>query len=315
METQIKRDPGKRIKSTDLENITPFIWLNNQAEEAANFYTSIFNNSQIYSANRYGDEGANIAGVPAGTVMTVNFSIEGQDFVVLNGGPLFEISPAISFMVYCETPHEIDTLWEKLSEDSTPMMELGKYPFSERYGWIQDKFGVSWQLNLAEGTQKIMPCFLFVGKMDGKAEEAINFYTSLFKQGTINQLERYGVGESGTPGTLKFSRFSLNEQEFIAMDSNGNHPFNFTPGISFMVICETQQEIDHYWNNLTQGSDESAQQCGWLNDKYGVTWQIIPSILERLLGDPDPAKSGRVMRAMTPMKKIIIDQLFEAYNQ
>ena len=245
--------------------------------------------------------------------MTAAFQIEGQDFVAINGGPVFKITPVISFFVSCETSQEIDVLWQRLSEDGTVMMELDRYPFSEKYGWVQDKFGVSWQLILPGRKQKIAPCFMFAGDQHRKAEEAIRFYISVFRNSGIIQLERYKAGE-GPEGAVVHAKFTLDSLEFIAMDSHMEQPMNFSPAISMVVNCETQEEVDYYWEKLSDGGYEEAQQCGWLQDKYGVSWQIVPSALSELLSDPDPAKSGRVMRAMLQMKKIDINALQKAYD-
>ena len=311
METQIKTEPDKIKKGAKIQKITPFLWFDNQTEEAVNFYVSIFKNSKIKTASRYGEEGAKASGMPENSVMTMAFQIEGQDFVAINGGPIFQITPTISFFVNCETIQEIDRLWGKLSQNGTVMMELGNYPFAEKYGWIQDKFGVSWQLILPGREQKITPCFMFTGDQHKRAEEAINFYTSIFKDSGIIQLERYGK-EVGPEGAVVHCKFTLNGQEFIAMDSHENMSMNFNSAISMVVNCETQEEIDFYWDQLTEGGFEGAQQCGWLQDKFGVSWQIVPNVLGELLSHP--SKGGNVMQAMLQMKKLDIKTLQDALN-
>jgi predicted 3-demethylubiquinone-9 3-methyltransferase (glyoxalase superfamily) len=215
--------------------------------------------------------------------------------------------------VNCETEPEVDELWAKLTEGGTVLMELGNYPFSEKFGWVADKFGVSWQLMLAGQPQKITPFLMYIGEQQGKAEEAMNFYTSLFQNSGINNIVRYGPGEEETEGTVVHAAFSLNGQEFMAMDSGQEHAFTFTPAISFFVNCATRGEVDELWDKLSQGGEPGP--CGWLKDKYGVSWQIIPTILGELLSDPDPAKSQRVMAAMLQMNKIDIDALKQAYEQ
>ncbi len=291
-----------------MQKITPFLWFNNQAEEAMNFYTSIFKNSKIGSVSRYGDAGPG----PKGTVMMGTFQLEGQEFHALNGGPHFKFTPAISFFVNCETQQEVDALWTKLSEGGTILMALAKYPFSESFGWVNDRFGVSWQLNLRPAEQKITPFLMFVGPQCGKAEEAINFYTSLFKSSGIAAIHRFGKGESGSEGTVKLAAFSLDGQQFKAMDSNANHAFAFSGATSFFVNCQTQEEVDELWEKLSEGGSKS--QCGWLTDKYGVYWQIIPTILGELMRDKDRARAGRVMQAMLKMTKIDIEGLKAAYD-
>lgn len=313
METQTMTEHAKDRKETGNQKITPFLWFDNQAEEAANFYTSIFNNGKINIITRFGTEGAKAAGMPENSVMTVGFQIEGIDFVALNGGPVFRITPTISFFVNCGSVLEIDTLWEKLSKGGTVMMELSKYPFSEKYGWIQDRYGVSWQLILPGRKQKIAPCFMFTGEQQGKAEEAINFYSSVFGKSEIILMERYRAGE-GPEGAIVHCKFKLNGLEFIAMDSHQPLPLAFNPAVSFVVNCETQEEIDYHWDKLAEDGYKEAQQCGWLQDKYGVSWQIVPADLGEMLGNPDPEKSGRVMQAMLQMKKIDMNALKRAYE-
>lgn len=291
-----------------MQKITPFLWFDGNAEEAANFYVSTFRNSKVVNTTRYEEAGP----AAKGTVVTVEFQLEGQEFTALNGGPRFKFTPAVSFYVACETPQEIDELWQKLSEGGTVLMELDKYPFSEKFGWVADRFGLSWQLNLASFPQKITPCLMFVGEQNGRAEEAMSFYTSLFGGSGIDRIERYNAGEGGTEGAVKHGVFSLDGQKFIAMDGGTNHPFTFTEAQSFVVNCKAQEEVDEFWERLTEGGQES--QCAWLKDKYGLSWQIVPTVLIEMLQDEDAEKSKRVMEAMFQMTKIDIATLQRAYE-
>jgi len=289
-----------------MQKIVPFLWFDGKAEEAMNFYTSIFKNSKTGRITRYGEAGPG----PKGTVMSAIFQLEGQEFYALNGGPEFTFTPAVSFFVNCDTQEEIDGLWENLSEGGTVLMPLNKYPFSEKFGWAIDRFGVSWQINLAGAIQKIDPYLMFVGEQQGKAEEAINFYISMFDNSSITFIERYGAGEEEPKGTVKRAKFVLSGQEVMAIDSNRPHQFTFTPAISFFVNCETQEEVDELWNKLLEGGE--SQGPGWIKDKYGLSWQIIPTILDELLNDPDPEKSQRVMKVMLQMEKLDIEKLKQA---
>jgi predicted 3-demethylubiquinone-9 3-methyltransferase (glyoxalase superfamily) len=189
-------------------------------------------------------------------------------------------------------------------------MDLQKYPFSEKFGWVEDKFGLTWQLNLAKRAQKITPFLLYVGQQ-GQAEEAMRFYTSVFRNSGISTIARFGKGEPGAEGTVKHAVFSLEGQEFMAMDGGMGHAFGFTEAISLFVNCETQKEVDELWEKFT--AEGTKIQCGWLKDKFGVTWQIIPTDLGRMLGDKDPEKSKRVMNAMLKMDKLDIATLKRAY--
>ena len=299
------------------QKIIPNLWFDRQAEEAALFYTSIFKNSRIGQVMRATKVGFNTTGLPEGTVVTVEFDIEGQKFIGINGGPMFKFTPAISFLVACATKEEVDALWTRLSAGGVALMDLDAYPFSERYGWTHDKYGLSWQV-MAMGNraikQKIIPTLMFVGEQCGRAEEAIKLYTSVFDKAAIGGIDRYGKGEEpDKEGTIRHAAFTLEGQEFAAMDSAYEHDFTFNEAISFLRACETQEEIDRYWGKLTaDGGQESM--CGWLKDKFGVSWQIAPSILEKMLRDPDVRKVERVTAAFLKMKKFDIAELEKAYK-
>lgn len=286
----------QNVKNRVMQKIRPFLWFDGKAEEAAKFYTSIFKNSKIRSISQ----------------MSATFQLDGLEFIALNGGPQFKFSPATSFFVECETREEVDEAWKKLSKGGTVLMELAAYPFSEKFGWVQDEFGVSWQLNLAGRKQTITPFLMFVGEQYGKAEEAMSFYISLFKNSSVTRIERYGAGEAEAEGTVKHAKFALNGQQFMAMDSGRQHPFTFTPAISFFVSCDTQEEINYFWEKLSAGGENDR--CGWLKDKFGVSWQIVPPVLGDFLNDEDEEKSERVVKAMLEMGKLDIKALRRAYE-
>jgi predicted 3-demethylubiquinone-9 3-methyltransferase (glyoxalase superfamily) len=298
-----------------MQKITPFLWFDIQTEEAVNFYTSIFKNSKIGSLARYNEGNAEVSGRAPGSVMVASFQLEGEDFTALNGGPLFKFNNSISFYVWCKSIEEIDELWSKLSHEGQTLMVLGKYTFSEKYGWVQDKYGVSWQLILGNNHQKIAPCLMFAGVHQGKAEEAINFYVSLFKDSHITMNACYENVEPELERKVIHAEFLLNGQAFVAMDSAVKIPFTFNEAVSFVVNCSSQDEVDYYWENLSKGGDEKAQQCGWLKDKYGVSWQVVPTALFEMMSDKDTTKAKRVTQAMLQMKKIDLNVLKQAYDQ
>lgn len=300
-----------------MPKISTNLWFDSQAEEAAKLYTSLFKHSRIGSRTFYGKAGFEIHGQPEGKLMTVEFELEGQRFIGLNGGPLFKFTPSISFLIACESKEEVDAFWKPLSAGGTVLMELGEYPFSKKYGWTQDRYGLSWQVMLMgdmPSTQKITPTLMYVGDAGGKAEEAIRYYASIFSRAKVGEILRYAKNEEpDREGTIKHAGFTLEGQEFAAMDSAWEHGFTFTEAISFVVSCEGQKEIDHLWGKLTAGGDPNAQQCGWLKDKYGVSWQVTPAALEKMLSDPDKAKVARVFTAFLKMKKFDIAELERAY--
>ena len=299
------------------QKITPNLWFDRQAEEAAKFYVSIFKNSKVCRLTRATKAGFEITGLPEGTVMTADFEIEGLEFIAINGGPLFKFTPAASFLVACRTKEEVEDLWGKLSPGGKALMELGDYPFSEKYGWTEDKYGLSWQV-MAMGDrkikQKIIPTLMFVGEQCGKAETALHLYTSIFNKAQIGGIDRYGQGEEpDKEGTIRHAAFTLEGQEFAAMDSAHKHEFTFNEAISFMVRCKNQEEIDCFWEKLIEdGGQESV--CGWLKDRFGLSWQVTPVVLEKMLQDPDLKKVERVTNAFLKMKKFDIGELEKAFK-
>ena len=293
-----------------IESIKPCLWFDGNGEDAMLFYVSIFKDGEVLSGGR--PEGSDPAS--GEKPMVTNFRIAGQDFMALNGGPYFTQNPAVSYSVQCETEGEVDALWAKLSEGGSVRLELGQYPWSEKYGWVDDRFGVSWQLIHCGIPQAITPCLTFAGAQQGRAEEAINFYHSVFENSKVDQIVRYGEGDRGQAGTVKHAEFSLVNQALSAMDTaTEDHAFTFSPATSLFLTCETQAEIDHLWDVLSDGG--ATSQCGWLSDKFGVSWQIVPSILGELTAGPDGAQAGRVMQAVLQMTKLDIARLKAAAAQ
>lgn len=300
------------------QKIIPHLWFDEQAEEAARFYTSLFKNSATGRITRYGKEGQEIHGRPEGSVMTVDFELNGYKMIALNGGPHFSFTPAISFFVVCETEAEVDKLWKELSKGGAELMPLDQYEWSEKYGWVQDRFGLTWQVSLGKldevHGQKITPSLMYVSET-GRAEEAVNLYTSLFEDSNITGILRYGKGEDQPEGSVMHARFRLNSGEvFMAMDSSPKHAdFTFNEAVSLLIQCESQEEVDHFWNAFTaDGGKESM--CGWLKDRFGVSWQVSPVALHKMLLDPDKEKVARVTHAFLRMKKFDIQQLQKAYE-
>lgn len=300
-----------------MKRVTPCLWLNDQAQEAADFYTAIFNEGRVNHTSFYSDAGKEIHGHNAGDVLTVEFEIEGQPFTALNGGPLFTITPAISFTVGRRSVEEVDALWAKLADGGTVLMPLDSYPFSERYGWVNDKFGVSWQLILAPDMTTaggVLPALMFTGANAGKAEEAMQFYTSVFADSHMGESMRYGADQApDVEGTIAHGEFTILGEKLSVMDSAREHDFGFTEAVSLVVSCETQAEIDDYWDKLSAVPE--AEACGWLKDKYGVSWQIVPTIMNEMMTNGTPEQLERVMAAYMPMKKFDVAELERAYNQ
>jgi predicted 3-demethylubiquinone-9 3-methyltransferase (glyoxalase superfamily) len=292
-----------------MQTITPHLWFDKEAKEATDFYTSIFPDSAIKNTTT-------IHNTPSGAAHIVSFELLGQALMAISAGPLFKFTPAVSFLVACKMKEEIDALWGKLAEGGSALMALGEYPFSEKYGWLQDRYGLSWQLMFMGDRplgQRIIPTLMFVGAQYGEAEDAINFYTSVFHNARVGDIVRYGKGEApDREGTVKHAAFTLEGQEFAAMDSARAHNFSFNEAISFMVYCNTQAEIDYYWEKLSAVPE--AEQCGWLKDRYGLSWQVVPTAMDEMLRSPDEKKVARVTEAFLQMKKFDLAALQKAYE-
>ncbi len=284
-----------------MQKITPHLWFDKEAKEASEFYTSLLLDSKVTNITTLHD-------TPSGDCDIVSFVLANQPFMAISAGPLFKFNPSVSFHVKLRTKDEVDGIWEKLSAGGNVLMPLDAYPFSERYGWIQDKYGLSWQVIYAgtsEIKQTITPVLMFVGNNCGKTAEAVTFYTSVFDNAQTFFLSRYGKGEEpDKEGTVKYVAFTLEGMEFGAMDSARDHHFAFNEAISFLVPCETQEEIDYYWERLS--ADPKAEQCGWLKDQFGLSWQVWPTAIGEMMKNGTREQIDRITQAFLPMKKFDI---------
>lgn len=297
------------------QKIVPCLWFDKEAGEAVEFYTSLFANSKINRKTPYPDAGQEIHQKEAGSIMTIDFELEGYQLLALNGGPHFKFNPSISLFMVCRNEAEITHLWNKLLEGGEALLPLDSYDWSPRYGWLHDRYGLNWQLMIEDREyhpeQRLCPLIFFTGNAHGKAEAAVEFYTSVFEDSKVEGIQKYEE-EDNNPyalGKVKHAQFQLRGETFMAMDSGMENDFPFNEAFSFMVQCKDQQEIDKYWEQLTAGGDPKAQQCGWLKDKFGVSWQVVPAGMEEMLNHPDKEKANRAMEAMLKMKKINLQQL------
>lgn len=299
-----------------MHKIIPHLWFDKEAKQAAELYATVFSNSKVTNVSTLRD-------TPSGDCDIVSFEVRGQPMMAISAGPLFQFNPSVSFMVNFDPSRESDaaaqleTAWEKLSQGGKVLMEIGEYPFSKRYGWLQDRYGVSWQLILTnpagEPRPEIIPSLLFVGENCGKAEEAIKFYLSVFKDSKQGAMMQYGAGhEPDKEGTVMFADFKLLDLWMAAMDSAHEHKFAFNEAISFIVRCDTQEEIDYYWEALSAVPE--AEQCGWLKDKFGLSWQVTPAAMDEMMQSGDQAAIDRVTKAFLPMKKFDLAALEAAYK-
>ncbi len=288
--------------------IVPHLWFDKEAKEAAEYYASIFPNSEVINVTTN-------SGTPSGDVDIVSFKLWGVEFAAISAEPYFKINPSITFFVYCGSDNEIERLYNKLIEHGFALMPLDKYPWSEKYAWVQDKYGVSWQLDVdsINSDQKIVPAILFANEKAPRVKEAVSFYSTVFSNAQI-LLESPWDDSAGMPtGSLLFAQFKLNGYIFNAMSGGTmKHEFDFNEAVSFMVYCKDQNEIDYYWTKLSDGGSE--QQCGWLKDKFGVSWQIVPIEIDEMMHTKDKEQLARVTEVMLKMSKLNLEKLKKAYN-
>jgi len=272
------------------------IWYNHNALEAVKLYQEAFSDVTLLSDN--------------GTV--VMFSIKGTSIMGLNGGDPFVPTPAFSYYVSCAGEEEAQKAWDTLTREGKVLMPLGKYEWNEKFGWVADKYGVNWQIwtgSFTQPAQKVVPGLMYCGPAQGKAEEAIGYYTALFEHASRGMTAHYPAQAPGIGGQVIHAEFTLEGVLFKAFDSGVDQPFTFTEGISIVIHCDTQEQIDHFWNHFTRdGGAESM--CGWCRDKFGVWWQVIPSVLPALMADPE--KGAKVTAAFLQMKKFDIRALLDA---
>ena len=260
--------------------ITPAIWCDGTADEAAQFYANVFRDASV------------IEQAP-GLAATV--SIHGFRLSLINGGNQYAPNPSISCILNFDpllfggeeqARDYLDELYERLSTGGV-LMELGEYPFSPRYAWVRDRFGMTWQLMLTDpdGDPRpfVIPSFMFGGTNHAHAEEATDAWITLFDNARRGALYRYEEGGPLDAGTVMFTDFTLRGTWMAATDSGAFHDFTFTPGVSMIVSCRDQEEIDRYWAGLSAVPE--AERCGWCVDRWGVSWQVVPYNIAELMAD------------------------------
>jgi len=299
------------------QRIIPNLWFDRQAEEAARFYASVFKNSRVSELTRAGKAGFEVTGIPEGAVVTVEFELEGHRFIAINGGPLFKFNPSVSFLVACETRAEVDSSGQGLSPGGAALMELGEYPFSRRYGWAQDRYGLSWQIMFMgdiKTKQKITPTLMFVGGEAGKAEQAINLYVSIFHNAGAGDILRYGKGEApDREGTIKHAAFTLEGQEFAAMDSAIRTPSASTrPYRSWCSAGTRRKSTTTGPSSPTAGRRACAAGSRTNSASRG---RLRPRSWRACWRDPDKARTERVTSAFLKMKKFDVAALLKAYRE
>jgi predicted 3-demethylubiquinone-9 3-methyltransferase (glyoxalase superfamily) len=279
--------------------ISTCLWFDSEAAEAAALYKAAFPDMKIIRET--GKDGQ--AGF-----YSVTFEIGGHRFMAMNGGRS-PLTPAISFSYHCRTVAEVDELWQQLSTDGMVMMPLQQYDWNERYGFLQDRFGVSWQLFLnPDAAVRLMPCLLFPYQKNGDAVAAMELYTKAIPDSEIKAWFPYPEGE--VKGNVMYGDFLLHGQLYSAMDSGVAMPATFTDAVSLLVQVADQEKLDKIYDCLVEEGE--AAPCGWLKDRFGVWWQVVPADLGSYIFHEDKQKAKQAMAAMLQMQKIEISKLQQA---
>ena len=296
-----------------MHTIVPHIWINRVADDATDFYVSALPDAEVVEKATYPEEGLpDFQREFAGRTLAVELEVAGCPLALINAGGEFTPNPTISFFlnfdpsVRGDARGDLVRTWEKLSDGGRVLMELGDYPFSRLYGWVRDRYGVSWQLMLTDpaGDPRpfLIPDLMFCGPAQNRAQEAVDFYLSVFPGAELGSRVHYEQATGpATPESVIFSEFRIRDSWLTAMDSAVEQPFTFTPGVSLLFRARGQEEIDRLWDALSAVPE--AEQCGWLQDRFGVSWQIVPDNLDDLL--KRPGAYGRFLG----MKKIVVDEL------
>lgn len=279
------------------QKIVPNIWSQAVAEEQAEFYASVFRDCSFEVTGRYPTEGLlDFQKEMAGKPVTVDVTLAGTALTLINAGAEFTPNPTVNLMLnfdpvlYEDASEYQDSVFAALSEEGFVMMPLEKYPFSEKYAWVQDKYGVSWQLILTnpEGDPRpfVMPSLMFCGPAQNRCRDAVDTYIGLVPDSDWGNVAEYPEQSGPAPaGAIMFSEFRLAGQWFTAMDSGIEQPFAFSEGMSLMLLAKDQEEIDRYWETLSTVPE--AEKCGWCKDAFGLSWQVVPENMGELMSRPD----------------------------
>lgn len=289
--------------------IIPHLWFEKDAKEAVSFYVDLFVDSKINEIRPYKNPLIEETEI-------IHFELIGQKFEAINAGPDYKFNPSTSLMVECDTIERVDKIWKALSQDAEILLPLKEYPYNEYYGWLVDRFGLSWQIMMRHNTklkQRIIPCLLFSKNDVGNAYDAMMHYASIFKNAEILTIQEYESERSlPTLGKISHALFHLNEYVFVTMDNNTEDDYQLNSALSFIIYCDSQKEIDYYWRKLSENKRNNS--IGWLQDQYGVTWRILPKKLKQMMIEGTVEQQDRVIESLRKMKKVNIKEIEKAYQ-
>lgn len=278
--------------------LIPAVWCDGTMADQARAYAALFPGATI--AGQAPADWAPEPGNPGALL-----DLGGSPLMLIEGGPMYRPSPALSLFVQVETEAALRALWAGLAEGGMEMMPLDAYPWARLYGWVQDRWGVSWQLNLgplAEVGARITPFLTFVGDQAGRARAALDLYARAFPDLVVAGVTDHDGSGPDPAGTIMHAQVALRGGAMMLSDSAHPHGWGFTPGMSLMVLCPDQAEVDRLWDLFLAGGEPSR--CGWLTDAFGVSWQIVPQVLHDIMTTGTPDQKARAVAAFLPMGRL-----------
>ena len=286
------------------------LWIDSaRAVEAVDFYVGLFPESQAGRIDVFENSGSD----GEETIFAGEFSLAGRNMQLIGAHPHQQPNPSISLKFAASDRTTVERIGRSLLDGGAELMPFGSYPWSDYFGWVVDRYGISWQVLVEpDRPAQLAPALMFVGDQNGRAAEAIELYTSLFPDSGVEVLQRFGDEDADQRGNVFFAKIRLAGRRFDVTDSGVGHAFGFNDMVSLAVLCDGQDEVDRYWNGLLSGGGEPVQ-CGWLKDRFGVSWQIVPRRLNELLRSSDSSGAAAVMRCMLGQVKIDLAELETAY--
>lgn len=288
-----------------MQTIIPHLWYNTEAKEAVAFYVDLFGGNVDWTYT--------ITDTPSGDSDLIQFQLGNMTLAAISAGPYFKLNESMSLMVNVASKDEVTRLYQALSEGGRVLMPLGEYPFSPYYVWLEDRFGLSWQLSYAPDLDKPYQfdiCLLFSQGQVGLAQPMLDYYKDKLPQARLGRLSYYGEGEAAVEAAkLNYAELLVAGQKMIVMDHGYGGEASFNEAFSLMVYVDSQDELDFYYDLLSAVPE--AEMCGWVKDQFGISWQIVPRMLMEAYDTASPEKVKAVNAAVMTMKRLDIAKIQE----
>ncbi|HEM2825871.1 VOC family protein [Streptococcus suis] len=288
-----------------MQTIIPHLWYDTEAKEAVAFYVELFGGKIDWTYT--------ITDTPSGDSDLIQFQLGDMTLAAISAGPYFKLNESMSLMVNVASKDEVTRLYQALSEGGRILMPLGEYPFSPYYVWLEDRFGLSWQLSFAPDLDKPYQfdiCLLFSQEQVGLAQPMLDYYKDKLPQASVGQLSYYGEGEAAVEAAkLNYAELLVAGQKMIVMDHGYGGEASFNEAFSLMVYVDSQDELNFYYDLLSAVPE--AEMCGWVKDQFGISWQIVPRILMEAYDTASPETVKAVNDAVLQMRRLDFDQIKE----